>query len=240
MILADLPNGPLLLVHIPHTGGNWRAAVLDQLKVPYEYVQPFEHKHYLFSHFMLQHDRPAGLSIATFVRQPHDYYETCWRRLNLRSNREWLKRANRGKYKTTWHPFREVFNLWEPSFEAFVYRVTSRLPGWLSTLYDLYCGPQYGETCDFIGRYETMYDDFWLMLDYLGEYVSVSERNRLQNMKVNETKDLAMVPDACPNVEWTEDMKARIQRSEWRAIDRFYRQREHRTKREYAMSFDKV
>ena len=83
----------------------------------------------------------------------------------------------------SWHPKKEIAGMLDPSFERFVDRMTSELPGHYAAMCE-----QYTRDCSFIGRTETLADD---MHRLFGRDMRVPYVNQSRQLKPALDKELA-------------------------------------------------
>lgn len=222
-----LNDPPILIQHIPRTGGTWIQYAVESLYADDEYARVLRggdlatnprswhptwapKKHCLLHHYYAGRIPPDAV-IACFVRHPLAYYESTWR---------YLERIGRAKRlhicqsrKWPWHPQREPAEKWLPDFNAWAMRMTEEVPGWATRLFEAYTGPRGAEICSFIGRTETLQDDFVRLL-------------RMHGHEDRDTSAVELIPqqNAAPNaeVEWDTLVMAAVLCSENVAVDRWY------------------
>ena len=220
----------VLFQHIPRTGGTWIEKAIDCCGIKRKgwfgkNLQCFPRKHSLLGHYHRCHLAKVNTVVA-FVRHPISYYESVWKWLMDNRNhpltRSWW----------TWHPhlsamrwFRAVGSKSPGSFDDWVYMMTTKEPMWCTRLFEAYVGPPGGEIVDWIGRTETLTDDFRSFMTEVG-YGEEVESNW------QEVTDLGCVNAGTAKPLWSPDMKSRVLESERSIIDRFYAR--EGTRRKYA------
>ncbi len=163
-----LSKHKVLIQHIPRTGGTWQEMALDIAGIRVNRwldKQPpwIPKKHALLNHYHRRQLMQAKY-VAAFVRHPIAYYESIWK---------WLSELRPRDFKTietrwNWHPKRSVARHYSKDFNAWVFAVLKAEPLWYTRLVEQYVGPEGGEFCDFIGRTETLTEDFLDLLSIVG------------------------------------------------------------------------
>jgi hypothetical protein len=147
--------------------------------------------------------------IAAFVRHPKSYYESVWKFIASRGNAKRLYLIRHWR----WHPHRVAARLYEPDFNDWVARMLDERPCWVTRLYEQYVGPEGGEFVDFIGRTETLENDFIKLMKGLG-YPANGWKERLQTLGRR---------NAVPRkIEWDEGLLQRMLTTERLVINCFY------------------
>ncbi len=227
-----LPEPGLFIMHIPRTGGtSIRWAIVKDLRenvdltVPRDrYRRSLGERH----HITLQECPLWFLQrvnyVACFVRHPFEHYASLWRLLRARMDkgnhrRLWKSRVagKRGDLYKSWSCFSMVTDLWSPDFTEWVERILDREPAFTTRLYEQFVGLEHKETCDFIGRAETMMPDLERLLKHVGAgrlagKVNLNRRKRQHTVRDKYYED----------TRWTEDLKRRVAESEKSTIRRFY------------------
>jgi hypothetical protein len=106
-------------------------------------------------------------------------------------------------------------------------------PGWLTRLYELYCGPDYGECCHYIGRTETLAADLEEVLMFLG-YDSHVLKGTLDRIR-RRRKHVSSIPAE----ETSSELEERLLRAERLVIKRFYGGDNHRFYGEMTLRIDR-
>jgi len=193
--------------HIPRTGGTWVEKALLDLRVPLSFhcvgiKKGYPKKHSAFAQYTY---RPGSMRMMfSFVRHPIAYYESVWK---------WLRRYVEGKTRRKewkWHPFKSVSSFPLSDFNVWMCHVLEDEPLWYTRLIELYVGPNDGEWCNFIGRTETLVEDFILLMNSFG---------------VKGIEKLMTIPNIHGirhHVEWDGCLKERVLESERLVISRFY------------------
>lgn len=182
-----LKNGAIFL-HIPKTGGNWVATVLQGLDL-IDGRTP--HKHADIDHFS-HVPRAAGSTLGRivrsirysvshkpfmfcFVRNPLDWYES-WFRYMAQPSRRWRQWGDAHDVNN-WHPNAMLNGLGSDDFNQFIRNVLRHRPGFVTEMYGWYARPQ----VDFVGRQEHLVDDLIAVLRQMNlrideDYIRSSEK----------------------------------------------------------------
>ena len=215
----------LLIQHIPRTGGTWVEEIICHCRVPHYrwlQVQPdyLPSKHCALSHY----NRDAMVQVkmtAAFVRHPISYYESCYK---------WMYFAETKlmRYRWKWHPHMAAarwFKAAPVNFNDWVYLMLEKEPCWYTRLIEMYVGPPGGEFIDYIGRTESLRQDFINLMIMVG-YVGVVEKNKefIMSAPKANTREL--------EIEWDHSLRDRVEKTEFLITERFYGENSQR--RRYA------
>lgn len=203
----------LLIQHIPRCGGTWVEDALQACGVNVlrwvEQAEPWiARKHSLLAHYrresMVQVD-----FVAAFVRHPVAYYESVWKFLGSRGpgKRQHLWRHFR------WHPHASASRLYHQDFNEWINRMLSNQPCWCTRLFEQYVGPKGGAFCDFIGRTETLEEDFIALMRAFGYPV---------DCWIDRLKALGLRNAVSRKIEWDPELLQKTLTSERLIINRFY------------------
>lgn len=202
-------------LHIPRTGGTWVRQAMHELGIPFNRAwdrgtrNDVCRKHGLLHHYDRKYTDDR--LIWVYVRHPVDYYSAVWRYLRK------LGPVKMTKLQTEWrwHPHMYAARLYTPNYNRWVEQMLEAHAGWVSHLYDLYCGQVNIERVHWIGRTETLVDDFLHLMEQLGMRIDGDISDRVRKIgKVNASP--------IRSVEWRSDLREQVERSERRAIRRFY------------------
>jgi hypothetical protein len=194
-----LKNGGVFL-HIPKTGGSWVTKVLTEQKLV---RANFGHKHATFDRVVFRENfekshklipclvgrwvtkylAPSQLCeefMFCFVRHPLKWLESYWRFCKKLEWKDW----GAVRSKTYWHPNAILNGLGDDNFEAFVWNVLKRRPGYVSELFSQYT--QAG--IDYIGRQENLVDDLLAALDRMNENYDEDFIRNYQRVNVSQTR----------------------------------------------------
>jgi hypothetical protein len=139
-------------------------------------------------------DRSAYRFIGAFVRSPISWYRSYWA---YRRERGWQR-----QYPLDRHCASE-------DFEAFIRRAVTILPGALDKIFALYVGPKEGPI-DFIGRQESLAEDFRRFLHLAGEDVDTAALAPVHRVNATSARR-----------DYAEELKELITLSEWETMERF-------------------
>ncbi len=216
-----------VFLHVPKTGGSWVENALDAIgqthrRLCYKHADMTRVMHHeKFEKVKLRHvwkrwrqDRRAGLRVSRsshapyrfcFVRHPLTWYESWWRFLE---SRNWRTFGREG-FAEQWHPNSPLNGLGDHDFNQFVWNVVRSRPGYVTELYSRYTE----ERIDFIGKQETLVDDFvhvmkQLNVDFDEEMVRNLPR---ENVSAGSEK----------GVTWDPELRALVTRLEYSALVRY-------------------
>jgi hypothetical protein len=158
--------------------------------------------------------RSKNIFTWTQVRHPIALYESLYKWLAKQKPKDFAFLAGTDKKKRKWHPKKRIAALWDPSFAVWMDRVLTQEPMYVTRLYEWYCGPQDGEFVNFIGRTETLRNDFFQVLHLLGYPVTDDHIGRLRSLgPANAIRR---------EVAWPSGLAERVCEVERLAIKRFY------------------
>jgi Sulfotransferase family len=150
---VSLYNERLLFIHVPKTGGTWATHALRGAGVEFEPVYkpigPDTTRH----HPTREEISVTGRFTFAFVREPLSWYGSLY---NYRRQ----KRFNDGSFPGE--------RFLDSEFPDFLAQMVKHHPGFVSTVYESFCGPPQDEI-DFIGRYERLTDDLVRALQMAGQ-----------------------------------------------------------------------
>jgi hypothetical protein len=212
-----------VFLHIPKTGGCW---VEEALRVADQFYRVLPHRHADMTRVMHYRkfekfrprkwvrDRRIGLPGSPmlganyrfcFVRHPLKWYESWWR---FMENRKWNRWGAQG-FADAWHPNSVLNGLGSPDFNEFVYNVVTARPGYVTELYSRYTD----ERIDFVGKQESLVDDFIFVLNELN--VSFDEQQIRDLAPVNVSKT------SKERVQWDPQLRDLVTRLEYPALVRY-------------------
>ncbi len=201
-----------VFLHIPRTGGTWIRDALGVLGVhagPYSLTEqnlPKNHC-YLGHYFRAPYSKKDTNFIIAIVRHPIAYYESVWKWITYSRGRM------RGRW--SWHPYMTASRLYSTDFNVWVEIMLREEPAWYTRMVELFVGPAGGEFCDYIGRTETLENDFHAILLHLGYHKEVEDGWQ-------SVKSMGRRNNYNHSIVWNPDLKEKILISERLVIDRFY------------------
>lgn len=202
----------LLIQHIPRCGGSWIERAIDILGIPYRQM-PRRRMNIRRHALLVQYNWSCVANVkhvACFVRHPVAYYESAWK---------WMHANKIPAEKTfvqNWHPWRTAAREYEASdrtFPGWLRRILDRLPLWYTRMVEQYVGQEHGVFCDFIGRTETLLEDFVSLLQRFRHFTPNDIAKLIEIGKVNARKN---------HVQWDETLKNKVLSTERSVIERFY------------------
>lgn len=216
--------------HIPRTGGTWINRAVDCLNVPCNMFSwnkrpPWVSK----KHTIPMHYYPSRFAMVRFqfavVRHPVDYYGSVWRYLSQSENgRNWLQTH------VSWHPLKFAAKHYREDFGDWVKGMCDNEPAFASRLYELFIGPEGGEVCAYIGRTETIQDDFVNVMNIIGYGRKVRKNIKaINNLGVVHNKR----GQGAGEIILTDGIENMIRENEKLAIKRFY-EGDNLSRRKYA------
>jgi hypothetical protein len=102
--------------------------------------------------------------------------------------------------------------MYHDDFDVWCQRMLAEHAGWVSHLYDLFCGLESIERVHWILRTETLTDDFLALMRHV--HVDVDE-DAIRNLRRLNRSPIQ-------SVAWNEQILLEVEASEHRAIHRFY------------------
>jgi hypothetical protein len=217
-----LKSGAVFL-HIPKTGGCWIEDAItaigqthrrlshrhaDMTRVMhYKKLEPFRPRRWL-------RDRRIGLSAGPrlganyrfcFVRHPLKWYESWWRYMESMNWNRWGAQG----FAEAWHPNAALNGLGSPDFNEFVSNVVRVRPGYVTELYSRYTD----ERIDFIGKQESLVDDFIHVLNELNISFDEQQVRELAPVNVSQTPK--------ERVHWDPQLRELVTRLEYPALVRY-------------------
>lgn len=212
-----------VFLHIPKTGGCW---VEEALRVcgqvhrhlPHRHADMTRVMHYkkfqkLRPRFWIR-DRRIGMPESPmlgatyrfcFVRNPLRWYESWWR---FMEGKQWKRWGVQG-FANAWHPNSVLNGLGSHDFNEFVRNVVRVRPGYVTELYSRYTD----ERIDFIGRQESLVDDFVHVLQELNVSFDEQQIRELAPVNVSATPK--------ERVHWDPQLRELVTKLEYPALIRY-------------------
>lgn len=206
--MAILLKGGGIFLHIPKTGGNWVAELLEVNNLVFAYfgekhanleqINSFE-RWFRLSQKYAKPNKP--FTKFCFVRNPFSWYES-WFKMQCQLN--WPRW---GSEPDVWHPNAALNGLGSQDFNEFISNILKRCPGYVTQLYSWYTLP----AIDFIGRQERLADDLIKILETLG--ADFDDDAIRKAARVNKSEEI--------EIEWHPDLKKEIARTEYSVFKQF-------------------
>lgn len=213
--MATLLHGDAVFLHVPKTGGTLLRRLFVEMKlVRFNFARDHSDmprtrhvsRHYP-GNFLLRSARLGrNLDRYTdrcfkfcFVRNPFDWYESCWRFL-IRQDMPALLAPPRSRWgfrNDPWHPLAPLAPLMDADFNRFIFKIIQHRPGFLAQLFAQYADPRH---IDFVGKQETLAEDIRQVFARLNYDFDEAVLQRLG--RVNESEGVRPV--------WQADNRERI------------------------------
>jgi len=206
--MAILLKCGAIFLHIPKTGGNWVADVLEDNDL-------------VFAHIGEKHSSMDQiLEFEKWFRVPYKYskpnkpfFKFCFVRHPLKWYESWFKMQTAsgwpkwGEDPGVWHPNAMLDGLGDTDFNTFITNVLREHRGYLTRLYGWYTSPG----VHFIGKQENLADDLVSVLKFLNVKF---DQERIRSFKpVNASENM--------EIHWRPDLKEAIEQAEYAAFTRF-------------------
>jgi len=217
-----LPDYDLFFEHIPRTGGMWVEKAIEASGLNFVRWVKKQPAWICRRHALLAHYWPSAYEKIkykfSFVRHPLPYYKSVWKFVADQTPGRLAKLRGLHKSRTwLWHPHRTAALEYQEgmSFEEWANRMMDIYPLWYTRIVDLYLGPKDGEFIDFIGRTESLVEDFFLAMEIFRVPLSNQAQDAIHALgRVNAGKTSAPADDS--------ETINRILSMEREVIDRFY------------------
>jgi len=218
-----LPERRTLFLHVPRTGGTWVKEALYQSGIPIQkwgkIGEPWQQqKHTIPMHVRTELMQKVNLMFA-FVRRPVEYYISVWR-FTCRSVKQQPDKMKLVFDRRDPAVHNEAILRWKPDFRDWLAEMLEEEPGWATRWFERYVGPERGEYCHYIGRTETVEQDFREIMDLLG-FGNRWRKNEDKINRIHHAKNRIRVTKA-PHIQLTDTEIGLIERSERVLLRRFY------------------
>jgi len=234
------PDSKALFIHISRTGGRWirfaaRTSGIKCKRDSYRRTRSsFEEQEFNLTD--RHHTLPLQYSwmpeinfMFAFVRHPIAYYESVWKGINLMPIGLWKRNRAKHFFKTRWHPNKICMDVTDgmktPDFDIWVERLLTEHGNWVTRYFEVVAGPQWGEWCQFVGRTETLEEDFENVMNILG-YGRKIKKHEDKWKGVREigasTPRYFERPEVPLKIVWRQDLKQQVEYEERIGIQRWY------------------
>lgn len=215
-----LKDTKALFLHIPRTGGSWVERAMRMMQLPcarWTTVKAdwLPKKHLYFPQYVKNARKKVNFQ-WTIIRHPVDYWQAIWRWMTD------VKQRHRHKLshcltEWKWHPQARAIENYDPSFDKWVERMLEDQGAWATRNYFMYIGPPGGEWCHYVGRFESLEDDFFDVLRLLGYHEKIEQHEQEVRCigKVNQNKRPVVA-------EWRKDLLQQVYHEERVAIRRWW------------------
>ncbi|HEY2827665.1 MAG TPA: hypothetical protein VGJ04_08705 [Pirellulales bacterium] len=212
-----------VFLHVPKTGGCWVEEALRTTGQMYRYL-PHRHadmtrvmNYRKFEKFRPRkwfRDRRVGMPTNPmlgvnyrfcFIRHPLKWYESWWRYME---SRNWNRWGCQG-FPDGWHPNSALNGLGSPDFNEFVANLVHARPGYVTELYSRYTD----ERIDFIGKQESLVDDFIQVLNELNVPFDEEQIRQLAPVNVSQTPK--------ERLHWDPSLRELVTKLEYPALVRY-------------------
>lgn len=217
------PDSKALFLHVPRTGGTWVKGIAKQCGFRRVIWSTTARPAWAPRvHSTLAHLHPEWVQnvdfVFSFVRHPVSLYEAHWRYLCHDKVRNSMRRR--------WSGLKAAKNQWSPDFNEWAMRMITYVPCYATRLFEWYVGPEGAEYCNYIGRNETLREDFLEVMTLLG-YDTAGQEDVVMNapkVRYSQRKPaIERLKDWVePEVTWDASVKEQVMRMETVAINRFY------------------
>jgi len=205
-----------LFLHIPRTGGGWVQYATKRLGIPVRFLGRPQNRQLFNNHNLLGHHHIGNETkfIWSIVRHPLDFYESTWGWLKKNPHDARVHIAS----KWSWHPLMRPAQLFVEDFNEWCSKMMQEEGEWVTRLFWMYVGPPGGEFCSFIGRTETIEEDFLAVLIRMG-YGSLVETKR----GIIETTRIPHGSERIRReIRWDESIRTAVLEKEQLVIKRWY------------------
>jgi hypothetical protein len=143
------------------------------------------------------------------------YYESIWNYYRQHSKEvtaAWISNGLWESDRFVTRHFRSTFNEW-------IEVVLEKEPGFVTRVYEQFLGMEGAETCQYIGRMETLREDFAQVMSLLGLGWKVEQcKDEIERLGIVRHKKSGTGPP----IKWATDLRLGMEKSERLAIERFY------------------
>lgn len=214
------PYHGALFQHVPRTGGTWVEQAINVLGLPCVRWIRKQPKYMPKKHCLLSHYWPSAQEkvqfVFLFVRHPMSYYETTWKFLRTLTH----TRRCGFYHRWPWHPQAAAARVYNrpgvrDNWGAWIDAMIEHEPMWVTRLFEQYAGPETGEFANFIGRQETLQQDFETVIRFLGHGRFIDDSREALNAMPRHNARTVPIP-------WTSSQRDAIEHVERLACRRFY------------------
>ena len=220
-----LPDKKAFFIHIQRTGGGWvdnttrNTLKLKAMRTVGLCPHTIQYNHRPAGTFCLDKNREyqtKEFSKLVFdflwsqVRHPVEYYKSVWGWLIIQKPHM----LNRIKMRWTWDSLMRPAQLLHEDFNVWVERMLEDQGAWVTRLFWTFLGPPGAEFCQYIGRTETLKEDYIRVMNMLGYAITLEQVDGAPPVHQSRIKR--------PDIYWRDDLLARVLYEERLAVARWY------------------
>ena len=220
-----LPDKKAFFIHIQRTGGGWvkdttrKTLKLNSTRIIGLRPHTIQYNHRPVGTFCLDRNREYSTKkfsklefdfLWSQVRHPVKYYESVWGWLIIKKP----STLDKIKRRWMWDSLMRPAQLLHEDFNVWVERMLEDQGAWVTRLFWTFLGPPGAEFCQYIGRTETLKEDYVQVMNMLGYDITLEQ--------VNDSPPRNPSRDRRPEISWRDDLLASVLYEERLAIARWY------------------